>query len=97
MTDDDLIFLENYGKEIKELTYLMKLDRKTVIRKAFESGMRELIIRASLEKYVEGSISLGRAAEMAGLSYIDMFDEMHKRGINIRYGKERMARELKDI
>lgn len=95
--EDNFTFLDNYNKQIKEITFLMKSDRAPVIQKAFELGMRELFIRVSIEKYNEGNISFGRAAEMADLSIIEMFQEMHKRGICIRYGKERLTKELNDI
>jgi len=95
--EDDFTFLDNYNKQIKEITFLMKSDRAAIIQKAFELGMQELFIRASIEKYNEGNISLGRAAEMADLSYIEMFQEMHKRGVSIRYGNEKLTKELNDI
>lgn len=96
-TEDDFTFLENYSQQIKEITFLMKSDRAAIIQKAFELGMRELFIRASIEKYNEGNISLGRAAEMADLSYIEMFQEMYIRGVFIQYGKERLTKELNNI
>lgn len=96
-TEDDFTFLDDYNKQIKEITFLMKSDRATIIQKAFELGMKELFIRASIEKYNEGNISFGRAAEDTDLSYIEMFQEMLKRGVSIRYGNERLTKELNDI
>lgn len=49
---------------------------------------KELRLDLAVELYEEEKISLGRAAEIADLSYEDMKEELSNRGIEIRRGPE---------
>lgn len=47
---------------------------------------RKVIVDIAAEQYEGGLISLGRAAEIAGLKYDTMLDELEKRGIAPHFG-----------
>jgi len=58
------------------------------------------LVGIALSKYAAGLISLGRAAEIAGLPYEDMIDKLRARGISIRFGPESIEEaeaERKDL
>lgn len=40
----------------------------------------------AVESYMEGRVSLGKAAELAGVSYDDFWDFLKDRGLKIRAG-----------
>ena len=46
---------------------------------------RELILLATIELYREGKLSLGKAAQLAGLSVREFLYELRRRGIPINY------------
>ena len=47
--------------------------------------------------YAGGSLTLGQAAEIAGLSQCDFRDELGKRGIGVNYGPDDLAHDLKMV
>jgi len=57
-------------------------------------AVRELV---ALELYREGLVSLGKAAEIAGLSLWEMMELMARKGISIRYEPEDLEEDLKTL
>ena len=47
--------------------------------KSYGKGAKE--VEKAIDAYVDGSASLGGAAEMAGTSYCDFREELRKRGL----------------
>jgi len=59
-----------------------------------ESFLRKLI---AIELYREGIVSLGKAAEIAGVSKIEMMDLLREKGIPLNYGVEELKDDLEVI
>ena len=57
-------------------------------------AVRELV---ALELYREGVISLGKAAEIAGLSLWEMMELLARKGVPIRYGPEDLDEDLRTL
>ena len=57
------------------------LDRATMIRKLLVRGLSRRRLDRAMELYQLGEISIGRAAEEAGVSHYDVMDEAERRGI----------------
>jgi len=57
-------------------------------------AVRELV---ALELYREGLVSLGKAAEIAGLSLWEMMELMARKGISIRYEPEDLEEDLRTL
>ena len=57
----------------------------------------EIKLLISLELYREGKISLGKAAEIAGLSIEEFLYELRKRDIPINYDLEELEEDLKTM
>ncbi len=61
----------------------------------FLAANKELREKIAMELYKEGKISLGKASEIAGMSYEDMKELLIKNNITIRRGPE-SAKELRE-
>lgn len=62
------------------------------------TGTSEALLELAVALYESDQISLGRAAEVAGLPYRDMVDELGRRGIPaVRYSVEELDRELEYV
>ena len=70
---------------IAEISAEENLDRSSVVRRLLAIGVREWRIQNALEKYGHGSITLPRAAELAGISIYEMIAILEERKIPYRY------------
>jgi predicted HTH domain antitoxin len=80
-------------RSIDELARVKRVNRSALLAESVKLGGRELRIRFALEQYERGSISVGRAAEMAEVSLAELLEEMHKRGIIPRYNLDFLVKE----
>lgn len=63
-----------------------------------DAGSPQALLELAVALYESDQISLGRAAEVAGLPYGRMVDELGRRGIPVvRYGVEDLERELEHV
>ncbi|WP_366938962.1 UPF0175 family protein, partial [Thermococcus sp.] len=75
---------------------------ETTTPKAFRDFLgpepeRELILLATIELYREGRVSLGKAAQLAGLSVREFLYELRRRGIPINYTREEAEEDVRLI
>lgn len=84
-------------REIDRVASERGVERSVVIREVLRLGLQEFKIRLAIEKYQKGGISFGKAAEIAGVGYREMFLEMRRRNVAVRYGKERFLREIAEL
>jgi predicted HTH domain antitoxin len=70
---------------IAEISAEEKLDRSSVVRRLLDIGVREWRIENALERYRQGSITLPRAGELAGVSIYEMIAILEERKIPYRY------------
>jgi len=57
----------------------------------------ELRLLAAIELYREGKLSLGKAAEFAGISVREFLYELRKRDIPLNYDVEEAQRDIKVV
>ena len=86
--------------ELKEgLERLAKRERTTTseaLRKALKEGTRVLLLREAVEGYVEKRLSLGGAADLAGVSIAEMAAHLASLGIPFyRYSAKDLERDAK--
>jgi len=67
---------------------------RIVKAKDLSRAVRELV---ALELYREGLVSLGKAAEIAGLSLWEMMELMARRGVPIRYGPDDLEADIRTL
>ncbi|WP_297416665.1 UPF0175 family protein [Thermococcus sp.] len=58
---------------------------------------RELILLAAIELYREGKLSLGKAAQLAGLSVREFLYELRRREVPINYTLEEAEEDVRLI
>lgn len=78
---------EKYLREIEETCRLEAVDKATMLRKLIDNGLTEYRTKKAFESYMEGKISLGKAAAMARTTYRGALEELKKRNIPFRYEK----------
>ena len=74
-----------------------KVDRSTVLDRALEHYTQEWRLQKALKSYMEGHVTLSRAAEVAGLSIWEMIDVIDKRRISPQYDIEDLEDDLKAL
>ena len=84
-------------REINLLAETLDRDKSDIIREAIRYGLREIKIRIALEQYQKGLISIGRLVEVSGLSYWEVYEELKKRGITLKYGEDRFIEEVREL
>lgn len=80
-------------RSIDELARVKRVNKSALLVESIKLGSRELRIRFALEQYERGSISVGRAAEMAAISLAELLEEMRKKGITPRYNLDLLVKE----
>ena len=72
-------------------------DRSSLIRRAVHQGARKLLVDEALARYQRGEISSGSATEAAGISFVELLDELRSRGMYFLTDEEGMLEELKEL
>lgn len=81
---------ENLAKERLE-------DRSTVIRELLAKGLREHKESEAVKKYSQGRLSLGKAAEYAGVSEWRFIDLLKEKKTPLRYDPDVLRKEIEAI
>ena len=71
------------SRKLEMLSHLTELDRSSLIRIALSSGLDEEMKKYALEQYREGKISLGKAAELSGVSVRVMIDLLKRNSVEL--------------
>jgi len=85
---------EDLFRDIKEIEKEDKAERAEVIRKLLDGAVREWKLRRALEKLREGHVTLRTAAKLAGLTYVEMLDQVAEAGIPIGYSIAELQADL---
>lgn len=72
-------------------------DRSTVMRELLSLGLKEYTINEAVKMYMEGKVSLGKAAESADVSIWKFIDILKEKKIPIKYEIEDIRKEIKNI
>ncbi|MFH1586752.1 MAG: UPF0175 family protein [Candidatus Diapherotrites archaeon] len=83
--EDDLEFVRLEAKE-------GKVDKAKIIRELIEKGR----LQTAIEQHSQGKISIGKAAEKAGITISEMIDKLAELGIQNPMTKEQYLRGLKN-
>jgi len=81
-------------EELDRLSREEGVDRGTLVRRLLSDALREYKIKRALEMYRRGKISLWKAAELAGITYREALEELKRRNIPFRYGREELEADL---
>lgn len=81
-------FRREVAEEVERIAAEEKIDRSSVIVRAADLYVKRWKLEKALKSYLEGSVTLWKAAEIAGLSLWELMDEMEKRKISLQYTSE---------
>jgi len=82
-------------KVIEEIAREEKVDKSTILDRALEHYAKEWKLQKAIESYQTGSVTLSRAAEIAGISIWELIDVLGKRRILLQYDVEDLEEDLK--
>ncbi|OGS64837.1 MAG: hypothetical protein A3K59_11590 [Euryarchaeota archaeon RBG_19FT_COMBO_69_17] len=84
-------------QEIDRLAERLKTDRSEALRRFIERGLREARIDEALDQLRRARISVGKAAELAGLTLYEMLDLVKEHRILSGYGPDDLERDLRGL
>ena len=81
-------------RQLEALAESMDLDRATLVRTLLKRGMREMRLELAVDAYRAEKVTLGRAAEIAGLGSWDFIALMADQHMELHYGVEDLEADL---
>ena len=86
----DTAFVEEVAKD-------EKTDKTTALRTIFTLGAKQYKLEKAIKQYQEGKISIGKAAEKAGISLWEIMDKLKERNIANSLSEEEFTEGLKNL
>ena len=83
-------------EEIDAIASKLGVCREAVLKEAIARGINLLKIEYAAWLYTEKKMSLGRAAEAAGVSLWELIDFLNSNKIPLRYREEHVLKDLGD-
>jgi predicted HTH domain antitoxin len=71
-----------------------RLDRSTAVARLLERGVEDWRIDTAVRRYRDGDVSLGRAAEIAGVSLWRFLDIIKDRRVEVNYTEADLGTDL---
>lgn len=75
-------------KVLEKIAKFERVDRSAVLRKIIDIGSKEYFKKKAIEGYRRGEMSVGRAAEIAGVSIWEMYEILGKEEITIKIDRK---------
>ncbi|MEM1507004.1 MAG: UPF0175 family protein [Thermoproteota archaeon] len=82
---------------IEEIAREERVDKSTILERALEHYLREWRLNKAVELYRDGSVTLSRAAEIAGVSIWEMIDVLAQKKVTLQYSVEDFEEDLKAL
>ncbi len=83
-------------KKIDMLASELHLDKAVVVNDLIDIGTRQKLIDYALDKYTRKKVSLGKAAEIAGVSIREMLDILDEKDIPLHISKKSILSDFED-
>lgn len=85
---------EDDAEALAELESEMSADRAEVLRRLIRQGLEDWRRETALEGLREHELTVRKAAELAGMSYVEMVTLASEEGIDVGYSTEDLQRDL---
>lgn len=85
---------EELYETIETIREAEQTDRSTAIKRLLERGIEDWRLETAVRRYQDGTVSLGRAAELAAVSVWQLLDVLDERGIEVNYTEADLAADL---
>jgi predicted HTH domain antitoxin len=82
---------------LTEAAKRLKVERSSLIRRALDKGVREVLTDEAVLQYQRGEASFGGAAHQAGISLWEFLDELKARGVPFRTDEDLMREQLAEF
>lgn len=86
---------EELAKEVERIAQAEALDKSTTIKRLLIKAVEAWKMDHALKLYQEGKISIGKAAEIAGVSLWEILDTILKRKIPLQITRDDLEEDLK--
>lgn len=88
---------EEMYRDIKKIEGEEKTERAEVIRKLLAEAIKRWKLKKALEFLREGKMTFRSAAKLAGLTYVEMLDEVERAGVPVGYTVSDLQLDLEAI
>lgn len=85
---------DDIDKKIKDISAIEHLDKSTVVRRLLSKAVQDWQIDHALEQYKDGKITIGRAAQMAGVPLREMMAIAARKGIPFQYSLDDLKEDF---
>jgi predicted HTH domain antitoxin len=75
----------------------LKLERSTLIKRALEAGVREVLLDEAVAEYQKGRASAWKAARGARVSLAEFLDELKRRGVPFRTDEDLLREQVEAL
>ncbi len=83
-----IIIPSEMNDDIEKLQEVLKMDKSTVIRHLLSTSIHQVKLDTSLNEYRKGKLSLGKAAELAGINMWEFIEHCRKNQIKLDLTEE---------
>lgn len=83
-----IVIPSEMNEDIKKLQKILKMDKSTVIRHLLSKSIRDVKIQTLLDEYRKGKLSLGKAAELAGVNLWEFIEHCRRNQIKLDLTEE---------
>jgi predicted HTH domain antitoxin len=84
-------------RKIDELAGELGLDRGALLKQLIRKGYTDIQTERALDAYRHGTITLSRAAEIAGLSLRDLLLRLPEESIELNYDLRELQRDMEGV
>jgi predicted HTH domain antitoxin len=84
-------------KALDELAARLKLERSTLIKRALEAGVREVLLDEGIAEYQKGRSSAWKCARGARVSLAEFLDELKRRGVPFRTDEDLLREQVEAL
>lgn len=85
---------ESVVADLERIEQVEKTDRSTTLRRLLARAIAEWKLDHSAEEYRQGSMTVGRAAEEAGVSVWEMLDYLRLKKVPAQYTSDDLEHDL---
>ncbi len=85
---------EELYEDIERVQEQEKTDTSTTVKRLLEEGVKNWKISDAVERYQNGEVSVGKAAELAEVSLWEFTEVLEQRGVELNYSEKDLERDI---
>jgi len=84
-------------KALEDLANKLHLERSSLIKRALDAGVRELLLDEAVMAYQKGRVSAWKAARSARVPLAEFIDELKRRGVPFRTDEDLLREQVEEL